>query len=281
MGKLVKIFKDNWFVISLSYFLFSISSIISFIYPKVLGNTIDHLVAKDYFYLWHLGLLFLGMMFFGYISRTYDVKVFSKIFRKFASSEVNNQIEKNVESTKINGRLTLMNSIVNFFESDITSIIQTFYGLTVSIYFISMVSLPIVFGLLIAGVFIIGLSYYFSPKIANITKQRNDISEEQTDIVSSLKINLINNLLRRKQKLDIKSVKLNAKFFISIEMVAYFFITVLLGYYVITAKVTIGSVFSTYRYMFDFCNAVIGITYVIPSFINIKDVVKRLDTENV
>ena len=194
---------------------------------------------------------------------------------------MNNQIEKNVESTKINGRLTLMNSIVNFFESDITSIIQTFYGLTVSIYFISMVSLPIVFGLLIAGVFIIGLSYYFSPKIANITKQRNDISEEQTDIVSSLKINLINNLLRRKQKLDIKSVKLNAKFFISIEMVAYFFITVLLGYYVITAKVTIGSVFSTYRYMFDFCNAVIGITYVIPSFINIKDVVKRLDTENV
>src|ERR1035437_273297 len=225
MNKLINIFKTNWISISISYLLFSISSIISFIYPKVLGNTIDHLVSKDYFYLWHLGILFLGMMFFGYISRVYDVKIFSKLYRKFASSEVNNQINNNVDSSKINGRITLMNSIISFFENDITSIIQTFYGITVSIYFISIVSLPIVFGLLICGVFIIGLSYYFSPKIAQITRQRNDISEEQTEIVTSLKINFINNLLRRKQKLDIKSVKLNAKFFISIEMIVYFFIT--------------------------------------------------------
>ncbi len=277
MNKLINIFKTNWISISISYLLFSISSIISFIYPKVLGNTIDHLVSKDYFYLWHLGILFLGMMFFGYISRVYDVKIFSKLYRKFASSEVNNQINNNVDSSKINGRITLMNSIISFFENDITSIIQTFYGITVSIYFISIVSLPIVFGLLICGVLIVGLSYYFSPRIAQITKQRNDISEEQTEIVTSLKINFINNLLRRKQKLDIKSIKLNAKFFISIEMIVYFFITLLLGYYVITTKVTIGSVFSTYRYMFDFCSSVIGITYIIPSFINIKDVIKRLE----
>lgn len=280
MNKLTTIFKANWKLIMFSYLLFSISSILQFTYPKVLGDTIDHLVAKDYYYIWHLGIVFAGMMFFGYISRTYDVKVFSSIYRKFASKEVDNQIENRVDASKINGRLTLMNAVINFFEVDIATIMQTIYGLIVSIYFISLVSVPIVFGLIISGVLILLLSYYFSPKIAKITKSRNDISEEQTDIVSTLKMRFINNLLRRKQKLDIKSVKINAQYFIFIEMIAYLSVTILLTYYVMYNKVTIGSVFSTYRYMFDFSNAVIGLTYIIPSFINIKDVINRLETEN-
>jgi ABC-type bacteriocin/lantibiotic exporter with double-glycine peptidase domain len=280
MNKLTQIFKDNWKWIMLSYLLFSISSILQFTYPKVLGDTIDHLVAKDYFYVWHLGLVFVGMMFFGYISRTYDVKVFSSIYRKFASKEVDNQIENGVDSSKINGRLTLMNSIVNFFEVDIATIMQTIYGLVVSIYFISLVSVPIVIGLIISGLLVLGLSYYFSPKIAKITQARNDISEEQTDVVATLKMRFINNLLRKKQKLDIKSVKLNAKYYILIEIIIYASVTALLTYYVMNNNVTIGSVFSTYRYMFDFSNAVIGLNYIIPSFINIKDVIKRLEIEN-
>lgn len=280
MNKLISIFKTNWLSITLSYLLFSISAILSFTYPKVIGNTIDHLVAKDYFYIWHLGLLFLGMMFFGYVSRTYDVKVFSSLYRRFASKEIDNQIVNGVETSKINGRLTLMNSIISFFEVDIPSMMQTFYGIIVSIYFISLISSTIVIGLIVTGILILLLSYYFTPKIARITKDRNDISEEQTDIVATLKMNFINNLLRRKQKLDIKSVKLNAKYFILIQMIAYFAVTLLLTYYVMFSKVTIGSVFSTYQYMFDFCNAIVGITYVIPSFINIKDVINRLETEN-
>ena len=44
-------------------------------------------------------------------------------------------------------------------------------------------------------------------------------------------------------------------------------------------EVTIGSVFSTYRYMFDFCNALLGIPMIISSYINIKDVIKRLEVE--
>jgi hypothetical protein len=44
-------------------------------------------------------------------------------------------------------------------------------------------------------------------------------------------------------------------------------------------KVTVGSVFSTYRYLFDFCNALMGLPSIITSYINIKDVVKRLKTE--
>jgi ABC-type bacteriocin/lantibiotic exporter with double-glycine peptidase domain len=280
MVKLKTIFKENWKAIIFSYSLFSINSILMLVYPKVLGNTIDHLMDKDYGYIWYMVGNFVLMMFFGYISRIYDIKVFSGIYRKFASDETYKQIESGVETTKINGRLTLMNNIVKFFEFDMIIVIQTFLGVIVSIYFLSLVSLPIVFFLILSGLAIVGASYYYSPKLAAMTALNNDISEEQTEIIATRKIGGINNLLRRGQKIAIKRAYIDSKFGLWIQAIVYGSVTALLTYYVMYNKVTIGSVFSTYRYMFDFCNALLGLPTILTSYINIKDVVKRLETEN-
>jgi hypothetical protein len=124
------------------------------------------------------------------------------------------------------------------------------------------------------------VSYYFSPKIAAITKDSNDISEEQTEIINHRKISLVNNLLKRKQLLSIKLSNLDAKFIFLIQFIAYGTVTALLTYYVVFNTVSVGSVFSTYRYLFDFVASVSILPYIIISFINIKDVIKRLETEN-
>jgi hypothetical protein len=279
MGKLKVMFMDNWKAIIFSYSLFSINSILMLIYPKVLGNTIDHLIAKDYSYIWYMVGTFVLLMFFGYISRIYDIKVFSGIYRKFASMETNKQIEAGIETTKINGRLTLMNNIVRFFEYDMIVVIQTFIGVVGSIYFLSLVSLPIVGFLLLSGLAIVGASYYYSPKLAAMTALNNDISEEQTDIIGKRKIGGVNNLLRRGQKIAIKRAYIDSNFGVWIQAIVYGSVTALLTYYVMYSKVTVGSVFSTYRYMFDFCNALLGLPMILTSYINIKDVVRRLEIE--
>ena len=271
MVKLKVMFKENWKMITFSYSLFSINSLLMLIYPKILGNTIDHLIAKDYSYVW--------FMFFGYISRIYDIKVFSKIYRKFASDETHKQFESGIETTKINGRLTLMNNIVKFFEFDMIIVIQTILGVIGSIYFLSLVSLPIVGFMILSGLAIVGASYYYSPQLAAMTKLTNDISEEQTDIIGSRKIASVNNLLRRGQKIAVKTAFINSKFSLWIQLIVYGSVTALLTYYVMYNKVTVGSVFSTYRYMFDFCNALLGLPMILTSYINIKDVVKRLEIE--
>jgi ABC-type multidrug transport system fused ATPase/permease subunit len=279
MIKLKVMFKENWKAIIFSYSLFSINSILMLVYPKVLGNAIDHLIAKDYTYIWNLVATFISLMFFGYISRIYDIKVFSGIYRRFASKETHKQIESNVETTKINGRLTLMNSIVRFFEYDMIVVIQTFIGVIGSIYFLSLVSLPIVGFLILSGLAIIGASYYYSPKLAAMTSLNNDLSEEQTDIIGSRKISSVNNLLRRGQKIAIIRSRIDSKFSLWIQAIVYGSVTALLTYYVMYNEVTVGSVFSTYRYMFDFCNALLGIPMIISSYINIQDVIKRLEIE--
>ena len=280
MNKLTVMFKENWKSITLSYTLFSISSILMLIYPKVLGDTIDHLIAKDYGYIWYMVLTFGLLMFFHYVSRIYDIKVFSGIYRKFASIETKKQFEMGVETTKINGRLTLMNSVVRFFEFDMIIVLNTLFGVIGSLYFLSLVSLPIVGFLIISGIAIVGVSYYYSPKLAELTRLTNDISEEQTEIITSRKIGGINNLLRRSQKIAIKNSYISSNFNLWLQAIVYGSVTALLTYYVMFSKVTVGSVFSTYRYMFDFCNALLGLPAILTSYINIKDVIKRLETEN-
>jgi ABC-type bacteriocin/lantibiotic exporter with double-glycine peptidase domain len=249
-------------------------------YPKVLGDSIDHLIAKDYSYIWYLVSTFVAIMFFGYISRIYDTKVFSGIYRRFASIETNKQIENDVETTKINGRLTLMHYIVHFFERDMLIVLQTIIGLVGGIYFLSLVSWTIVGFLIFTSILILGATFYYSPKIANITSQHNDLSEEQTDVISTRNISSINNLLKRGQHLSLKLSGIDAKFSIWIQGIVYGSVTSLLTYYVMYNNVSVGSVFSTYRYMFDFCGALLGVPTIITSYINIKDVIKRLETEN-
>jgi len=280
MNKLKVMFGENWKSIMFSYSLFVINSVLMVMYPKVLGNAIDHLIAKDYSYIWYLVSTFVAIMFFGYISKIYDTKVFSGIYRRFASIETHKQIEGDVETTKINGRLTLMRYIVMFFERDMLVVLQTIIGLVGAIYFLSLVSWTIVGFLMITSVLILGATFYYSPKIASITSLYNDLSEEQTDVVATRKLSSINNLLRRGQHLSLKLSSVDAKFSIWIEGIVYGSVAALLTYYVMYNKVSVGSVFSTYRYMFDFCNALLGMPMIITSYINIKDVIKRLETEN-
>lgn len=277
MKKLLNIFKNNWKSISLSYLLYFISVVLFSLYPKILGDTIDHLVNGEFGYIWSLVIVFLGFVIFGYISNIYDTIVFSSVYRKVSSKEINIQIEKGIDSSKINGRLSLMHSLITFFERNVTTIISTIVTLVVSLYFISCIDPWLMVWLFIAGICMLLVSYYFTPKIQKVTKKINDVVEEQTDIVTSLNIRSINNLLRRRQKLFIKQSNIYANFGGVIQIISYTLITTMLVYYVTNYDVTIGSVFSTYRYMFDFCNAVIGITYIIPEIINIKDVIRRLD----
>lgn len=280
MNKLRTMFRDNWKSIIFSYSLFAINSTLMVVYPKVLGESIDHLIAKDYSYIWYLVSTFVAIMFFGYVSKIYDTKVFSRIYRRFASIETNNQIENDVETTKINGRLTLMRYIVQFFERDMLIVLQTIIGLVGAIYFLSLVSLTIVGFLIITSVLILGATFYYSPKIAKVTSQYNDLSEDQTEVIGTRNLSAINNLLRRGQHLSLKLSGIDAKFSIWIQGIVYGSVTSLLTYYVMYNNVSVGSVFSTYRYMFDFCNSLLGIPTIITSYINIKDVIKRLETEN-
>ena len=51
MHRLLEIFKTSWKQISLSYLLYLISVVLLALYPKILGDTIDHLVNGEFDYI--------------------------------------------------------------------------------------------------------------------------------------------------------------------------------------------------------------------------------------
>ena len=280
MDKLIEIFKKNWLYIGFSYFLFTMQSIFMIIYPKVLGDFIDKLIERDNSYVIYMLMTFFGVVFFGFVSRIYDTIVFSRIYRRFVSVETNKQLNNGVETTKINGRLNLMHSIVSFFEHDAIVVLNTIYGLIGSLYFITIIDYTMIPFLFLSMCLTIYVTKRFGPDMGELTKKSNDIVEEQTDIVNERKISIINNFLKRKQKLMIDFSNLTAKYHAIIQIISYGTVTFLITYYVLFNDVTVGGVFSTYRYLFDFCITVSNLPVLMWSYVNIKDVIQRLGNEN-
>ena len=86
---------------------------------------------------------------------------FSSAYRKVASKEINSQIDRGVDSSKINGRLSLMRSLITFFENNVTRIINIIVTLTISIYFIMIIDGWLVLWLIGSGILMLLVSYYF------------------------------------------------------------------------------------------------------------------------
>lgn len=279
MKKLLTIFKQNWIAIGLSYLLLSVHSALQVAYPKVLGSFIDGLIAKDYSCIIYMLSTFFGMIVFGYISNIYDTKVFSKIYRRFASIETNKQFNNGVDTSIINGRLGMMRSVINFFEHDMRYMLNTFYLLLGSLYFIFITDPMLLPYLLISVALTLTVTYIYAPEISKLTQRNNDLTEIQTKTVGERSISALNNLLRTTQKLSVDFSNLQAKYYALIQAIAYGTVTLLITYYVVYNQVTVGSVFSTYRYLFDFCGAISSIPVLLWSFANIRDVIKRLDEE--
>lgn len=274
---LKSIFKNHWKEMSLSYMLMIFSNMLLFLYPKVLGDTIDKILNKEYYYLIFLFLIFFGFILLSYLSNIYDTRVFSKIHRIYSRNEMLKQYDNNIDTTLINGRYTMMNSIINFFEYDITRIISTLFSLIGSLYIISRINYLLGLGLIISAILSMIVTKIYTPKIAEITNKQNNLHEEQLDVFKSRKTNILNNFLRRKYKLAINISNVYAMYTVYLHFIAYATVTILLFLYIIYEDVTVGNTFSTYKYLFEFVSAVATIPGIINSFINLKDVLKRFN----
>jgi hypothetical protein len=276
MNKLKIIFKKYRYQIGFSYFLLIISNLLIFLYPKVLGNTIDKMIAGDYYYVINLALVFCGFVGTSFASNIYDTIVFSKIKKDVSNTEIANMYANDIDDSTISGRYTMLDSVVGFFEKDVAVLINFLLGSIGSLFIIFGINHIMGFGLIIASLTIIGLSFYFSPKLSKLTIKRNNLNERQVHIINKRVMFQIGRFLDLNRKISIRFSNISAKYNMCIQIAVYFTVTTLLFYYITRGNVTVGSTFSTYRYMFDFCNAVLMLPHLFITWTNLKDVLSRL-----
>jgi hypothetical protein len=76
---LKNIFKDNVVLLIFGYSLFFIESLLSLIYPMILGNSIDEFISGNYYYILNLVLVLGGFVASSYYRRIYDTRIFSTL----------------------------------------------------------------------------------------------------------------------------------------------------------------------------------------------------------
>lgn len=277
-SKLKEIFKRYWRGILFSYLLVILSNLLFFIYPKVLGDTIDHLINKDYIYIFSIIGIFLGFIITSYISNIYDTRVFARLLKDVSQEEIQKQLDSGVDSGVINGRYGMLSSIISFFENDIPQFISSIISIVGSLVVIFLIDVYMGIGLIISGIITMGISKLIVPKLTEIRKRTNNLNEAQTNILSTRNFIRFIRLTDLKQLLSLRSSFINAIFFALIQIVAYGTVSVLILYYIMNIDITVGSTFSTYRYLFEFCGSITVLPNLISNVINLKDVMNRFES---
>jgi ABC-type multidrug transport system fused ATPase/permease subunit len=275
MDKLIAIFKEYKYSIVFSYLLIVVSEFLMFLYPKILGNTIDRMIVGDYYSLISLAALFFGFILTSLASNVYDTIVFSRIRKNLANREIEKMYDKNIDTSVISGRYNMLDSVVGFFELNVAHFIKFVIGTVGSCYIVFTINYVLGLGLLVAGLLIVMLSFYFSPRIAKVTILRNNYNEKQVSVFSGKILFQLNRFLEANRLLSIKYSNITAKYNLYIQAICYSAVTILLFVYIAMGNITVGSTFSTYRYMFDFCNSVLILPSLFTVWVNLKDVISR------
>lgn len=240
-----------------------------------MGNTIDKMILGNYHSVINLALLFFGFILTSLASNVYDTIVFSRIRKDLANREIAKMYNNNVDTSTVSARYNMLDSIISFFENNVSWLISFLIGTIGSCYIIFTISSILGFGLLIAGFLIFCLSLYFSPKIAKVIIQRNNYNEKQVNIIEGRLLFQLNRFLEANRLLSIKYSNISAKYNLCIQVICYTAVTALLFLYITMGNVTVGNTFSTYRYMFDFCNSILILPNLFTTWVNLKDVISR------
>jgi ABC-type multidrug transport system fused ATPase/permease subunit len=278
---LKELFKNNRGSLFFVYLLFFIESLLSLIYPMILGNSIDEFISGNYYYIINLVLVLGGFVYFSYLRRIYDTRVFSTIYRKMILRYIGSEIDKNEKTSVINARTNMLNTVVSFFEVDLPYIFYSLFSIIGSV-FIIMFYYNVLIGLFIL-VFLIPIYYiseYFRKLLSVKYNESNNINEKDVEVIDSKdKLNIKHHYIL-KNLLSIQISNIDARNNLFNYSVNYLVIVIVLILFIIFDDPTIGIIMGLYNYVLNYISGVGMIPNLILRYEYLKDVLNRIEYKN-
>lgn len=278
MNLVKNLFKEHYKKLIFAYSLFVLESVILLSYPLVLGNTIDKIIASEYYYVIYLILVLGGFMLTAYTRRIYDTKIFTTIYRKVVLDYINKEIDNKTTTSTINARSSMLKSIVDFLEIDFPYIFHAVFAIFGSVVII-MFNYNLYVGLFV-GFFIIPIlisSRYFSRKLSVKYSESNDLHEKDVNIIDSLdKINIKHHFIN-KNLLQIRISNIDAKNNFTNELINYSLIILSLVMFTLFESVTVGTIMALYQYIIKFTHGAFMIPSLTIRYVYLKDVINRIN----
>lgn len=269
--------KENYKPLIFAYSLFVLESVLLIIYPLVLGNTIDKIIASDYYYVIYLVLVLAGYMILAYLRRIYDTKIFTTLYRKVVLDYINKEIDNKTDTSTINARSNMLKSIVDFLEIDFPYIFHAVFAILGSVVII-MFNYNLYVGLFV-GFFIIPIllsSRYFSKRLSVKYSESNDLQEKDVNILNNLNKIEIKHHFINKNLLQIRISNIDAKNNATNEGINYSLIILSLIMFTLFESVTVGTIMALYQYIIKFTNGAFMIPSLTIRYVYLKDVISRI-----
>jgi len=184
--EIFRVYRKAPFKITFIWLLDIIESIVTISNPYIIGNCIDGLLKKDYF--WLIILIIAETTF--WISRTVneflDTRIYSNIIKEESLNYYSKMIKTDADCSLIDARLDLIDDIPNFLEVDFFQILNMIGGIIVSLVFLYFNSTSLVFCFAIISVILIpSATYQFQKKIVNNNKLYKNLDEKRMKKITS------------------------------------------------------------------------------------------------
>jgi ABC-type multidrug transport system fused ATPase/permease subunit len=277
-GLIKQIVVDNKKRLAITYFLFSLEMVGALLKPYFLGEAVNDLLKGGYrmlivFLLAHVAWVVVGMLRMRYDTRTYT-SIYNKIITQFL-----NRKKEDANVSKLSALSTLSREYTDFLEYDLIFILEAFYNIFGSLFFIYFYDKRVILICIIILVPVLLLSKYYGKKMGLLTQQKNDELEKQVDIIATYDEQKIKNHYNFLQKWQIKISDQQAFNFGLMEIL----VMILLGFSLIVSTrfnnefLNAGQIISFYFYILKFTAGLDTIPYITEKYATLKDITKRMN----
>jgi len=275
MKFLINIFKNNKCSLLTIYVYMLVAHSIFLCEPYIIGKTIDGLIHKDYMWVYVLIGVEVFANFFIYRRMVFDTKVYTKIYNNLVVEYL--ESDKTSDNSSKIARTEMAQNIINFMENDVQYIIMSIVSIIGSLFFILFEHVLTGFIVFFAFIPISFVVYVLYKKIAQAIRLSNSHYERKIDIINSGDDISINQFLNRRRELVIFNSTLQAKNWVSMNVIkATFLIICLIVFTHSKTNLSQGQAIAMYSYINQFLMSLMSIPIAVEISSRIKDIIKRI-----
>ncbi len=283
---IISIFKRFYKSILLVLSLVVLENLAWILEPTVFGNVIDALIDKNAqianvnlllpLFVW-IGLFVINSGV-GAFRRSFDQKIYLKIFTQIATEVAENGKEQHLGISTIAGRAELTKEYISFFHYRTPEIIEQsiaiFGAITALFFFDYRIGLTCMFIILP----IMFISRLYSQKVQKLQKQLHDVQEGAFSVYSTLDINQINGYYKKYSSFNQKIANWGSFNFgiIRLSLLAIFLIVLYIS--IDLDDFTTGNIYSIVTYLWTFVTSTEYLPDLFESLTSIKDLSSRLQS---
>ncbi len=272
---ILDIFKNNKKSLIIIYFYMLLAHSIFLCEPYVIGKTIDGLIHRDYTWLYVFFLIEVFANFFIYRRMVFDTKVYTTIYNDLIVDYVGS--DKTSDNSSKIARTEMAQNIVNFMENDVQYIIMSAVSIIGSLFFIIFEHVLTGFIIFFAFIPISFVVYMLYSKIAQSIRLNNTHYENKINVFTDGEKTDIDNFLKRRRNLVIFGSTLQAKNWVSMNVIkGAFLILCLIIFTHSKINLTQGQAIAMYSYINQFLMSLMSIPIGVEIYSRIKDIIKRI-----